>query len=55
MNNGKLLLVVVLLLIVGLLYFFGMGDGAFSSLEWFLTSADAFVSAVSKFIKWLFP
>ena len=55
MNYGKFILVMVVLLLIGLLYFAGLDGGAFSSFERILSLADAFVSAVSQFIKWLLP
>ena len=55
MSYGKFFLVILMLLLAGLVYFFGIGGEAATILDWFFSSADAFLSAVSRFIKWLIP
>ena len=55
MRGGKYVLVTVILVLAGFLFFFGFGGAALTFFEWFLSSANAFVSAVSNFLKWLLP
>ena len=55
MSYGKFFLVILMLLLAGLVYFLGVGGDAVTILDWFFSSADAFFSALSRFIKWLIP
>ena len=54
-NNGKYFLFAVISSLVVFLYFFGVGGDALNFLEWFLSSAKAFVSALLNFFNWILP
>ena len=55
MAGARYFFLIMILLLTGTVYLTGVDGGALGLVDWFLSSANKFISAMLNFLRWLVP